>query len=798
MPERRPLSTRRLLQSRSRARLGLLASAAATVAAAVATVTLVQVWLAHAIAVAGDPPPPGIAAEEVAAQVDAGAAALASAAPALALLVAILAGTAVAQLARLIAAAREHETAAVRARGLSRRQATIADAIEAAAVALSGAVCGLVAASVIVGVAGMAPAAALAQWPWLLATAVALGVVFAVALRRGEARPGSARGARVTTGAAVAVIVLAAALVVWQLPLARVGGFDPIVAIAPAVVLMAGALVALAVFGAAATAAARPAAAIPALVPGYPLRQIARRLQINAVAVLLVALTAAQAVFASAYAGSWEAMTADSAAMRAGADLRVDLRPQSATPAEVAAATAVPGVEVASPALVTPIEIGATDAQLVAVPSEQIEPVVSSAGGLVDKDALMALAVPQTGTVETHLVGLGPDATGLRVTASVRAEVGNPSSLLFVAVLVDATGTPTAVQLDGDVVTDSAVREGVYSGEAALPEGAAPWRLLAVAAGLAPGMAGIDITVALDAVEAVGEGRLDLEGAAAFTSDELDQIVWLADGDVRSPAAEGAEEADAPAVAAVVTGALASRLGVGVGDPLDFRYAGTGRQGQALISAVVPAVPGSVSSLALFVPLETLLTSQLQRGTSIVAPTSVWAAGDVQADDALSAALGDRPVTTASPGLTESLVGALVGGWWIATAGSVVLSLVAAFAIVQTLAIARRRELGVLRALGVAPGRQAGMRAGELGGVFGAALLLGGAVGLLASWLIVPSLVKAVTPGILSLAGGLTLVLPPLALVAAAVVAGLGLIVFLAAMQTRRAALAATVGEEAR
>ena len=110
-------------------------------------------------------------------------------------------------------------------------------------------------------------------------------------------------------------------------------------------------------------------------------------------------------------------------------------------------------------------------------------------------------------------------------------------------------------------------------------------------------------------------------------------------------------------------------------------------------------------------------------------PNSVWAAGDPAADDALSAALGDRPVETTAPGIAQSLVGALVPGWWIATAGSVVLSLVAAFAIMQTLEIARRRELGALRALGVTASRQARMRAAELAGVFGAALVLGGAAG---------------------------------------------------------------------
>ena len=128
MPGRRPASTMRLLARRSRARLGLLASAAATMAVAVATVCVVLGGLVRAAADAGQSPPPGWAPDEVAASLAVGSEALAAAAPALVLLVALLAGTAVAQLARLLAAAREHETTTVRARGLSGRQAWAMDA----------------------------------------------------------------------------------------------------------------------------------------------------------------------------------------------------------------------------------------------------------------------------------------------------------------------------------------------------------------------------------------------------------------------------------------------------------------------------------------------------------------------------------------------------------------------------------------------------------------------------------------------------------------------------------------------
>jgi hypothetical protein len=774
MPDRSvPASGARLLLMRSAARAGLLASASATVAVAVATVCLVLAWLAHALAVAGDPPPPGVDPEDVADQVAAGAAALASAAPALIVLV---------------------ETATVRARGFSRAQAWTTDAAEGGVVTLAGTVVGLAVAAAATALAGGGALDGLGAWPWALALAVLLTAVFAVALRRGEARRTSARAARATTAAVVGVLLLATALVVWQLPLSQGAGFDPIVAAAPAVVLSAGAVVALAVFGAGAVAWARPAASAPGLAPGYPARQVARRIPIFAVAVLLVALTVAQAVFTAAYGATWTAMTTDSAAVRAGADLRVDLTPQTATTALVADAAAVPGIDAATGALVADVEVGEIDAQLVAAPSTALDGVVTDAGGLIDLDALDAEA---EGAVISAPVDLGDAATALRVSIEVAGQNGtNAIPVLLSAVVLDATGTPAVVTLAGDPAPQGQAVVA-YTAQGDLPAGTGPWRLLALLLGTPLTPVPPQVSVSVVSAEAVGGEALDLDGTASLTNQTREAVLWLGDGD-RNATGDGATAADAPPVAAAVSTGLAARLGVGVGDELEFRYSGVGRRGTATIASLVDAVPGTAAPLALFVPLETLLTSQLQRGTSIVAPNSVWAAGSTASADGVSAALGDRPVATAAPGITASAVGALVPGWWIATAGSALLSLVAALAIVQTLALARRRELGVLRAAGVTAGRQARLRAAELGGVFGAAVLLGAAAGVLVSVLIVPSLVRAVTPGILSIAGGVEISWLPLGIAVAALVVGLAIIVAVAAAGVHRAARTATVGEESR
>ncbi|HET6302079.1 ABC transporter permease [Microbacterium sp.] len=809
-PRSSSLTTGPLWRARAVARVGLLASAAATVEVAVSTVCLVPAALARAAGEAGHPPPPGLSAEDVADQIALGATALATATPALVLLVAILAGTAIAQLARLIAAARDDETATIRARGLSWGQARLLDAGEALVVVVAGGIVGVALAAAIAAIAGGSALEALAQWPFALAAVVVLGVVFAVALRRGERRAGSTRTTRATTAALVVVVLLAAALVVWQLPAARAGGFDPIVAIAPAVVLMAGALVALALFGAASAVVARPSAAIPSLAPAYPVRQVSRRVPIYAVAVLLVGLTVAETVFASAYAATWSAMTTDSAAVRTGADLRVDTKPQSVNPGQVLEAASIDGIDAASAALVERVEIGQTNAQLVAVPTAMIDDVVTTAGGIIDRDALAATAdVGADDVARSEPVPLGDDATGLRVRLDVHVVDGFPQGFNVNALLLDATGAPFALPLDGGLVFDADNLPqftgdldftGYFEGESELPDGRAPWSLLAIATGLGP-VAGGQITIEVADAESIGVGPLDVSGMGIMTGQNPDAVVWRGDGGVLAaapPMQDGGVDSQRPPVLAVATKALASRLGVGPGDFLELRYAGTGRRVDVVLSSVVDAVPGASGTLALFAPLENLLTSQLQRGTSIVPPNSLWAAGDTGADAALSAAMNDRPVATSAPSLAASVVGALVPGWWIATAGSAVLSIVAAFAIVQTLAIARRRELGVLRAVGITPRRQARMRAAELGGVFGAALVLGAGAGVLVSWLVVPDLVRAVTPGILALAGGIDVAWTPLVIAVTALAVGLAAIVVYAATGVSRAARTATVGEESR
>ncbi|MDJ1115374.1 FtsX-like permease family protein [Microbacterium dauci] len=782
-PSVRPAA--RLFWARVRAQRGLLLSTAGTVAVAVATVGFTLSWL-HDAATSTVDPGPGADPELVVSQVADGARALEAAAPALVILIVLGGATAVAQLGRLVGIARAHEDATLRARGLSRGQATLLALVEGVVVVGAGALTGTVAAAVFATLLGMPLSGIAAAAPGTAASALALLFVFALAIRRaGAAR--RARATRIASGSAVVLVLLAAGLVLWQLPSARSGVADPIAAAAPTVLLAAGAIVALAVFGLLATAWAPLAARGTAVQPGFSARQVSRTLPVAAVAVLLVALTTAQAVFVSAYAGTWEGATRDAAALRAGAAVRVDLDPQSLDPARLPEIAALEGVTAVAPATVQEVEIGDAVGELIALPTAAVADVIDTAG-LRAADSL----VPETEPVET--IRLGADAETLQVRATLgaveqpaivegdRAQVsaGLPT-IRLTAILLDGTGAPVTLPLEDD---RPLIRSGtvVLTAEASLPAGSAPWRLLAVIAGTPPGFGTRQVDVTIDDVVAGTE--LAVTGSATLETNGPDVVLWLA-----GPAASGA-------LPVTVSAALAARTGVAEGDPLDLRYAGSGRRVDAVVASIIPAIPGAGTELAVFTPLESLLHSQLQRGSSIVAPNSVWVDAAPEAAASVSEILGDRPVLTAVADPGTRLVGALIPGWWIATVGSTILALIAVLASAQTLAHARRGEVAVLRALGLTATRQAAIRAGELTAVTATALLLGGLAGAGIGLIAVPELVRASTPG-LGVIGATSMVfdLPPLAIALAALVAGLASVIAAAAAVTQRHARTATVTE---
>ncbi|WP_404447511.1 hypothetical protein LG315_05480 [Microbacterium marinum] len=784
----------RLARARATAQRPLLLLSSLTAAVAVATIVVSVTWLQRA-AVVSSPPAgvdPAVHAEESAV----GVASLAAAAPALVVVVVMVGAAALGQVARLVSIAREREDATLRARGLSGFQARNIDLAEGAVLVTVGVAVGLLLGLGVSFATGVPVDSLAAVGFALLPTAVVLAGVYVVAVG-GGGRMSTARARTVGSLLGVVVIVLSSVLVIWQLPQAEPGRADPVVAIAPAVILAAAAVVALAAFGAVVVAWAAPRGRRRGLGWVLPARQVSRRLPVFAAAVVLVSLAAGSAVFAAAYGATWRAEATTAAAVGAGAPVRVDLAPQSASAELVQIAADVPGVRAAAGALIQPVEVGSSSAELIALPA-------AVPGVMVDGSASASLEAMSTPGAAP---GLGNGASAIRVEALVTGppavqdeahvrgdidvqgwapvqDVPLPAVRLS-AIVIDAGGVPATIALRfGD---PEPVAGGVrLNAEAALPPGAAPWRVLALVAGTGPGVGTREATVSVSELVAVGGETLSTPGETSVVAGGPESLLWAAAGDASSALPVG------------VASAFAERLGLAIGDTFALRYEGSGRRVDAVVDRILSAIPGASTDLAVFAPLESLLVSQLQRGTSVVPPNSVWLDAAPGAAGAVSAALGDRAVRTAQPGPGTAIVGALTGAWWVAVAGTVVLAVIGALAITRTLAHARHPDLGILRALGVTARQQAWMRATELTVVLLLAVALGAAAGALGAALIVPPLIQATTPGLGAVSGAIAFEGGGLAAAGAALVVGLIVVVGAAAGGVARRARHAVVGEDAR
>lgn len=272
----------------------------------------------------------------------------------------VLAGYALTLVARTLEAERAGERAVFEARGASRRRLAAVTAAEALLLCVpAGLAATFLAGPLVRLLAGHGPlsdAGAQAAGP-TDATALGAAVVTAVgcalviaapALRRTGSHVGE-RAARLRRGALPGVIragadiglLCVAALAYWQLSRRAAGsgvltkaddgtlGIDPVLVLAPALYLLAGAVLTLRLLPPAARFAERAAARSRGLALPLAGRQLARRSHRVAGPMLLLVLAVALGVFAVGQGASWDRSQQDQADHEVGADLRVD---GSATP----------------------------------------------------------------------------------------------------------------------------------------------------------------------------------------------------------------------------------------------------------------------------------------------------------------------------------------------------------------------------------------------------------------------------------------------------------------------------------
>ncbi|MHA6693734.1 FtsX-like permease family protein [Homoserinimonas sp. A520] len=653
-----------------------------------------------------------------------------------AVLVIVIGLITLAQLARLLVAVRRGETALLRARGASVTQLTVVSLAEAVAVIVPGGAVGLTAVVLLLG-SGLVPvngaAMTAAAWPIALAVvgsaALVCGVVGwrAAVVGAGPVHGDSGRTrASVTIGAAVLVLV-AAGVSLWQFKLYGspltvgqdgVTRVDPLTVVAPALLLLALAMVGLLAFGPVARLLERWGTQGRGILPALPTRQVARRAPVFGVALLLVILAVSGTTLTAAYSQTWATASATAGQLSNGADVRVQLSPPPTVERSGFRVSAVPylrmsGADDAATVLRTPVRIGDDTVGLTAVAAVRMPGVMLPVAGSFDP-ALVASAL------QAERTGFQLGAAGeLPLTVQVSSPPGQEAGLVEVfAWLEDADGSLTLLSLGSTPVADAAPTTLT----AVVPEGrAGEWTVLAVEAALsaADGARGIEVAVS----------GLDQRYALALSSTE--------------PTDRAITYAELPTLPVVVTEALASRLSLEDGSTMRARIPSTASAVEAIVAGTTPAIPAADGGLGMIADLQTLNRYLLQRSERMPQPAEVWISatdGTRLVDGAISVSTTSATVTTPGDGSGDRVIApALVGLWW-GTAGALLLAAIAVLAITSTFARDRRDEVMVLRALGMSSSEQGRNRLMELVSVVGAALVTGVITGLISSALTVGEL----------------------------------------------------------
>ncbi|MDO7882228.1 FtsX-like permease family protein [Salinibacterium soli] len=662
--------------------------------------------------------------------------------------VGVVGAIALAQLTRLLTAVRSAETLLLRARGRSPRSAALAAALESAVIGIPAAALGALLAVLLV------PGPSALGSALTAIGVVAAAVLIATGLSAAAARSARAPG-RAALGGYVAAVVLAAVaagLGLWRLRLLGSpviatpdGGtaVDGLAVLAAPLGVLALSLVAAAALPLAFSAGERLAARSPRLAPTLIARQLARRPGEFAVPVVLTALAVASAVLASSYSASWADLTERAGELRNGAALRVQLAGAS-TVGGAATIASSPRFALddasAAPVLVAPTESGEDEVTLIALAGSDLD-VVSPLGGELDRAALAAaIATPSAGAE------LDATATRLSVRASVSTTPLDPGAplaprqgeLSLTAWVSDAQGALARLALDDD-------GSGVLS--TALPEGVAPWTVVAIDAAVATGPipARYAASVEFDDAETPADWVVQSEaGTPADPGAGLGFVLTATEPSAPLTVRLMAPAGDSPRLA--VSAAFAHRLGLDEGSPVRLRFAGSGLAVEGVVSSIVAQLPGTTEALTALVDLRALTDSVLRVTSSVPRPDQIW----IDADDPVAAAAALQPVlpsgavlTTVESGSGQELQRPVVAALWIGAAGSLLLAAAAAIAVSVALLRSRRGETVALRAIGMRDRDSSTARGVELVLVLVLGALAGTAAGLVVAQLTVGELARS-------------------------------------------------------
>jgi len=715
------------------------------------------------------------------------------------------------QLARLLVATRLFETVLLRSRGAA-AWLTVANATEALAVAVLGAIAGFATASAVSGEHAVISSDVLVAGVVCVATVVVLVTSARGSRATGDYaihRSGRSRSRAVITLAII--VVAAAALALTQFlsygsprvqQASGTFGIDPFVALAPALGMVAVAVSLLVVvelvFRAVALAAPRNAR----LQPGLSARQLSRRFPQYAGAILVVTLAVSALGVAASFSATVSTLAADSAELRAGASVRVL---QSDATLRSSPAAAPMGSTI--PVLVEEVAItpGEGAGAIVALPATGIRSLGSVRQLTAHPDALSdALSVehPAAPTVPASATTLSYRLTVEGRAPRTHAAVDGTGRAWATVWVEDATGALSSQR--SPIVTVHSEVPHDDTEELALV-GVGPWRVVAVDVSAEAELnwtftvtvgefASDDAAVTGEPVTWAPQLQFGSFGTAAAASSPSGPTVTLGLHDSRSggarvmPSASEAPGTYFPGTADALPIAISASVSDTVGPVTELVLAGEALQAEATVVAVLPAVPGAAARPAVLADLSALNRYLLSTSEEVASPDQLWI--DTSDPDTIAAGLrAQGAVVTATTELARSPLAEAAGlSLWLAAGGCLALAVVSLAAVSAATLRERRVDVVALTVVGVDASAQARGRLAELLVVVASGLLSGAVAGALISAIVSPVLARSVVDGVPGAVPMLTLPIAPMLVVLAAAGCGFLAVSALHAAGVRRQA----------
>ena len=636
----------------------------------------------------------------------------------------------------------------------------------------------------VAGVAAMT--AVIATVALLLPTLGAAGP-FASLRRLARSRPGSSAATR--SGLDLALLVLAAFLV-WQL---RSGGASATVAgrglgpldmAAPAAALLAGAVLSLRVTAVAARLVGSIGGRARGAVPAIAGRSLARRADAHARVALLLVASVATALLCASLGRSWVVAQVDQTGHATAADVTGQVRTAVGASRAGARSTylAMPGVTAASAVVTATFDGGSglRAGHLIAVPANPALAAAALRGDLSDRPLADELATLATSRPSLPLLAVPTGATRVQVTVVADLHVAGSSQGSTAARAASLRVGLVAVAPDGTLTRTDAVPPG-DDGTFGVPLPGPTASIVGVEVEVTPtNGSGAVGTVRVASLEASADGQ----SAASPVDLSAARLGWSFTRTAFGVAAQGLGAVpgspdtallppETPAVGpgatvvayrpAALTGLAAHPIAslldptalaaaqTGIGDALVARF-NLADSRRFSIAGTVASFPGVDGAGLAVVDLGTWQLAAYGATGTVPSPTVWWLATDGRDDAAVAGALrtGDYALADVRSLAAETaarrnnpIADAVLGSLGAVGAGALLIAALGAVAASAQGGRARRGEVAVVRAQGLAGRGLAGWLASEEAfpvavGVAGG-LVLGGIVAAL----VVPALVHA-------------------------------------------------------